>query len=517
MVKKKVLQHCVYNLSEVNRITGAAVAVVKRCTRCGKDDHFSKDLQCPARQVDCYKCGLAGHFSSCCRTRGSGQYRRHNQGGNPQKRKGNDLHQRSDYDGKRSRYQNVRAIAEFKEEGNSPADFIYNIGDGDEILWVSIGGIHMQILIDSGCQKNIIDDNSWENMLNQGVQAENRRTDSDQRFKAYGQSSSSLSVKEVFEAMIEVQDWNKSVRQKATFYVVEGGTQPLLGRSTAKALGVLTLGLPSTQTPEISRLYTEQKRPFPKMKGIKLCISIDKSISPVCQHARRPPLALMDKIEEKLNSLLMSDIIERVEEYSQWVSPLVTIVKDNGDLRLCVDMRRANQAIHRESHLMPTFEDFLPRLKKARIFSRLDVKDAFHQVELDESCRYITTFITHKGVFRYKRLLFGISCASEMYQKILEQLLSGCTNVVNYIDDILVFGEDEEDHDRALKMVMNTLKSKNVLLNHKKCVYRVPEVVFLGHHISADGIRPAQDKTDAIQSFRAPKTAEELRSFLGAF
>lgn len=83
---------------------------------------------------------------------------------------------------------------------------------------------------------------------------------------------------------------------------------------------------------------------------------------------------------------------------------------------------------------------------------------------------------------------------------------------MNYIDDILVFGEDEEDHDRALEIVMETLKSKNVLLNHQKCVYRVPEVIFLGHHISAEGIRPAEDKTKAIQSFRAPKSPKNCEA-----
>lgn len=130
-------------------------------------------------------------------------------------------------------------------------------------------------------------------------------------------------------------------------------------------MGVLTLGLPSATSPNVNRVHTERKHPFPKVKGIKLRIPIDAAVVPVSQHARRPPLALLDKIEEKLESLLTADIIERVEEYSQWVSPLVTIVKDNGDLRLCVDMRRANLAIKRETHFMPTFEDFLPQLKKA--------------------------------------------------------------------------------------------------------------------------------------------------------
>ncbi|XP_039449504.1 uncharacterized protein K02A2.6-like [Culex pipiens pallens] len=178
-------------------------------------------------------------------------------------------------------------------------------------------------------------------------------------------------------------------------------------------------------------------------------------------------------------------------------------------------MRLANRAIKREAYMMPTFEDFLPRLTEARFFSRLDIKEAFHQLELDEDSRYITTFITHKGLYRYKRLLFGISCASEMFQRIMEQILSGCKNVVNYIDDILVFGKTKFEHDQALEKVLTILKDMNVLLNHSKCVFGVTEVVFLGHHLSANGIRPAEDKLAALKSFRAPESAEELRSFLG--
>lgn len=180
-----------------------------------------------------------------------------------------------------------------------------------------------------------------------------------------------------------------------------------------------------------------------------------------------------------------------------------------------MDMRLANRAIKREAYMMPTFEDFLPRLTEACYFSRLDIKEAFHQLELDEDSRYITTFITHKGIYRYKRLLFGISCASEMFQRIMEQILSGCKNVVNYIDDILVFGPTKSEHDEALEEVLAVLKDMNVLLNHSKCVFGVKEVVFLGHHLSANGIRPAEDKMTSLKSFRAPETVEELRSFLG--
>lgn len=238
-------------------------------------------------------------------------------------------------------------------------------------------------------------------------------------------------------------------------------------------------------------------------------------MTPVAQHARRPPIALLSRIEEKLDQLESADIIEKVTGYSDWLSPLVVLVKDNGELRICVDMRMANRAIKREYHFMPTIDDFLPRMKSAKFFSRLDIKEAFHQIELDETSRSITTFITHRGMYRYKRLMFGVSCAPEMFQKILEQLLAGCENCISFIDDIIVFGADEAEHDRCLNQVLDVLKRHNVLLNMRKCIFKVTELDFLGHHISSQGIRPAESKVEALKVFRTPKDSEELRSFLG--
>lgn len=111
--------------------------------------------------------------------------------------------------------------------------------------------------------------------------------------------------------------------------------------------------------------------------------------------------------------------------------------------------------------------------------------------------------------------MFGISCAPEMFQRVMEQILSECENVVNFIDDIMIFGADEQEHDRALEKVLSVLKNRNVLLNHDKCIYKVTEIEFLGHLLTPDGIRPANNKIDALQKFREPRTPEEARSFLG--
>lgn len=111
--------------------------------------------------------------------------------------------------------------------------------------------------------------------------------------------------------------------------------------------------------------------------------------------------------------------------------------------------------------------------------------------------------------------MFGVSCAPEMFQKVMEQALAGCENVVNYIDDIVVFGANEIEHDEALQQVLAALKKFNILLNQDKCIFKAREIEFLGHFISSKGIRPSSNKVEALCGFREPKTSEEVRSFLG--
>lgn len=161
------------------------------------------------------------------------------------------------------------------------------------------------------------------------------------------------------------------------------------------------------------------------MKDVLVEIPIDKTYKPVSQPYRRIPIPIEKKVENKIQELLDLDIIEKVQGPSQWISPVVPILKDDNDLRLCIDMRRANMAIMRENHPLPFMDNLLPKIKKAQYFSKLDIKNAFHRVEIHPNSRHLTTFITSKGLYRYKRLMFGITCAPELFQKMLERILTG--------------------------------------------------------------------------------------------
>ena len=138
-------------------------------------------------------------------------------------------------------------------------------------------------------------------------------------------------------------------------------------------------------------------------------ISINDTIKPVAQSPRRIPFHVRKQVSAKLDELERLDIIEKISGPTPWVSPLVVAPKSSGEIRVCVDMRQVNTAVIRERYPIPTIEESLQDLNRDAVFSKLDLKWGYHQIELDEKSRELTTFTTHGGLYRYKRLMFGIS------------------------------------------------------------------------------------------------------------
>ncbi|XP_055630900.1 uncharacterized protein K02A2.6-like [Toxorhynchites rutilus septentrionalis] len=225
-------------------------------------------------------------------------------------------------------------------------------------------------------------------------------------FKAYG--GQELPVLGAFTTTIKLGNESRS----AEFYVIKGSGKILIGRDTATSMGVLKI---STTVNKVDA--EESTMRLATIKDIIVDIPIKANVVPVIQPYRRIPVALEKLVDMKIDELQAQGVIEKVNEPSKWVSPVVVVLKGD-DVRICVDMRRANEAVDRENYPLPTIEDFLPCLAKAKVFSRLDLKNAFHQVEISQHSRAITTFITRRGLYRYTRLMFGINCAPELFQNV---------------------------------------------------------------------------------------------------
>jgi len=212
-----------------------------------------------------------------------------------------------------------------------------------------------------------------------------------------------------------------------------------------------------------------------KLRDYKAKLHIDPEVRPVAQNPRRVPYGLRDKVEAEILNLQKQGIIEPVEGPTPWVSPLVIVPKPSGAVRLCVDMRRANEANIRERHPTPTVDEVLQDLNQSTVFSKLDCRLGFHQLELDEESRPITTFATHLGLFQYTRLFFGVNSAPELYQHDVRQVLQNCPGTANIADDIIVHGKTKAEHDERLqKVFQNIVEGRSYTEQRKMSVWNDP-------------------------------------------
>ena len=170
-------------------------------------------------------------------------------------------------------------------------------------------------------------------------------------------------------------------------------------------------------------------------------------------------MAIREELKLKIDKMVKDGILAKVTEPTDWINSLV-VVKKPSKLRICIDPKDLNRAIKRPNYQMPTIEEVLPRLRKAKVYSVLDAKDGFYHVKLDTPSSYLTTFWTPFGRYRYKRLPFGISSAPEEFQRRQHEALEGLSGTEVIADDILVYGSGdcmEEailDHDKNLTAVL---------------------------------------------------------------
>ena len=385
-----------------------------------------------------------------------------------------------------------------------------------------IGGAQLNnVLIDSGATCNIVDLDTWKSLKQEGVKCRSQRCA--RKLFAYGQTEP-IEVVETFESGVYCEASGE--RCVAEFTVVKTHGSALLGRDTAEKLDVVRVGPPSS--PQVYSITSEGTsadivKNFPdvftgvgKLKDYQLKLHVKKDVKPVAQPVRRLPFGLREKVHKGLDDLLKEDIIEEVPSGpTEWVSTLVVVPKPDGDIRICVDMRRANEAIERERHPIPTIEEVLHDLNGSTVFTKLDLKWGCHQVELDAESRQITTFITHRCLFRYKRLMFGITSAPEKYRKIVKDALIGCKGVKNIADDLIIHGCGIQKHDEHLLAVLRRLRECGLTLNETKCQFRLPKLTFFGHDLSKQGISPSEEKVSAIQNATPLQNTAEVRSFLG--
>lgn len=249
---------------------------------------------------------------------------------------------------------------------------------------------------------------------------------------------------------------------------------------------------------------------------LKASLHLVPDAKPIFRQKRPVPYHVMALITEELERLEQSGVITPVQ-YSAFAAPIVVVRKANGTIRICGDYSTGlNDILQSHEYPIPTPEQIFASLSSARIFTQLDLSDAYLQVEMDEESSKLLTIHTHKGLFVFNRLCPGVKPAAGIFQQVMETILAGIEGVIIYFDDILIVSANHRDHQRTLLDVFEKLQQFDLRVRFEKCHFFQRQVRYLGVIVDANGQRPDPAKTAAIASMPPPKTTTEARAFLGA-
>ncbi|XP_063534911.1 uncharacterized protein K02A2.6-like [Cydia strobilella] len=320
----------------------------------------------------------------------------------------------------------------------------------------------------------------------------------------------------------------KDKQEYLEMYVIENGKSMLIGRQW---LAELNIPIPTPCRPcNVNRTEVDENEfnladfssrfcdvfadGLGRFTGGRVSIHLREGARPVFLRARPLAYALRTPVERALEQLVRDGVLTPVDR-SDWATPIVPVVKKDGNVRICADYKLTlNRMLEVDRYPLPRVDDLLARLYGGKRFSKIDLSQAYAQFELDDSRKY-TVINTHKGLFRYNRLVYGLSSSPGIFQRRLEQMFADLPHVGVFLDDVIITGSNTESHIDNLVKVFERLQAYGLRVKKEKCAFFAKSINYLGHVISEDGIHTCPEKVKAIEAAPAPRNVSELRAFIG--
>ena len=457
---------------------------------------------CPAFGQKCNKCHRKNHFAKCCRQKVDNI-------NNDQNNPSHDSSDDSDFRLESVIVTDSDDLPDYQEA--LKVDTVSSdVAAGHWSVILNSGSQDITFKIDTGAQVNVLP----KHIYNTLVPRPKLKTTST-KLSAYNGSVIPVHGKCIIPMT------HKGQRHHLLFIIVASDTTPIIGLATSERLNLIKRVYKVTESTieesfSSSTILDDYPECFGEIGTLKSTyhMEIKDDVSPVAVPPRKVPFALKDRLKNELDHMEKMGIIEKVEKSTDWVNALVVVEKPNGKLRICLDPRPLNQAIKRQHYRLPTTEEIISQMTGAKVFSKLDASNGYWQIAVDDSTDLLT-FGTAFGRYKFKRMPYGIHSASEIFQLEISKIIADCEGSVNSQDDIIVWGETKEIHDQRLHKVLAKIKESGLKLNQSKCLFGVTELTFLGHVMSAEGVKPDPKKIEAITAMPVPTTKVELQRFLG--
>ena len=485
----------------------------KLCKHCGR--HHS-DNTCKFRDAVCHTCGKMGHISPVCRSSSKKALTPTSQSFIKRQKKRYVNRGRS-VGCVGARWLGVDCSSNCSPDSSSNEDLGTYVVQGalpqpPILIDMEVSGKQVTFELDTGATVSIMSENVFKSLF-----PSYRVKQSKLKLRTYtGESMDILG-----EASVRVC-YQKQQQQQLTLVIAKGAGPTLLGRDWMRAFRLDWNSIKTVscnQIAQLNELLDNYKDVFTDELGLikpfQAKLLVDATARPKFYRPRSVPFALRSTVEEELDRLERSGVLEKVD-HSDWAAPIVVVPKKDGRVRLCGDYKvTVNPVLDVDQYPLPRPTDLFATLAGGKYFTTLDLSNAYNQIQLDPSSRTYLTINTHRGLYQYTRLPFGVASAPAIFQKAMDVILQGIDNVICYLDDIMVTGKTEEEHLKNLAKVLQCLREHDVRVKRSKCTFMKTSVEYLGHRIDAEGLHATEDKVKAITEAPVPKNVTELRSFLG--
>lgn len=471
-----------------------------RCFVCGKDNHIKSG--CTLKNKYCSECGKQGHLFKVCRLR--------------QTKKVEVTEENTDYES------DIKNLFEIPDNTANIFSMYMNYTTGNnkvppQFVSIAVEGKEVKFEVDTGSEVSTLTLNDHITLF-----PDKKIENCNITFKNFDQSLS----KPIGIIKHLNLSWN-NVNRQAKVYVVSDDKPRILGRDWLNIfdqwplqLGTTTNDLKLNVTCDpvkmIKDRFSEVFTPgWGDFKGECITLKLKSDSKPKFLSVRQVPLALKDKVKDEINRLLLNKRIEPIK-FSQWGTPVVPVLKQDGSVRLCGDFKvTLNPYLEIDHFPLPHIDSILDTLKGGEYYSELDLKEAYLQAPLDPSSQELTVITTEFGIFKYLYLPYGVSSGPGSFQRLMNKKLSHIPNVIVFIDNIYIRGSDFNDMCKTLEVVLTILKESGLKLKPEKCKFFKTSIVVFGYKVNKEGISIIKENVNPIINLQPPESITMLRSFLG--